>query len=227
VLADDSADARSVAADLLAQAEHGSGHERTWLITPSASLLRQVKKELERQLKILERRNLIQRALDHHGWLVHVADLDQGIACVNQLAPEHCEVMTRDAARVAERITTAGAIFLGPHSPTVLGDYLAGPSHTLPTGGAGASFSGLTVDQFQRRTSVIQYDLPALKRSLEAVRQFATIEGLDAHQRSLEVRIKKAAPRRRTARSGQRALPMLEARSKKTSQRRSPKRRRH
>ena len=81
--------------------------------------------------------------------------LDDAVALTNQLAPEHCEVMTRNPRKVSERILTAGAIFLGPWSPTVLGDYVAGPSHTLPTGGAGASFAGLTVDQFQRRTSVV------------------------------------------------------------------------
>ena len=114
--------------------------------------------------------------------------LDEGIKLANRLAPEHCEVMTKNARRVAERISTAGAIFIGPYSPTVLGDYVAGPSHTLPTGGAGSSFAGLTVDQFQRRTSLVEYDRAALKRSLAAVRKFAGIEGLDAHGISAEVR---------------------------------------
>ena len=89
--------------------------------------------------------------------------------------------MTRNARKVAEKILTAGAIFLGPWSPTVLGDYVAGPSHTLPTGGAGASFAGLTVDQFQRRTSIVEYNRAALKKALPAVKKFAEIEGLDAH----------------------------------------------
>jgi histidinol dehydrogenase len=115
--------------------------------------------------------------------------MDHAIALVNRLAPEHCEVMTRQARKVAGRITTAGAIFLGPHSPTVLGDYVAGPSHTLPTGGAGASFAGLTVDQFQRRTSVVEYSPGAVRRSLKAVLKFAEIEGLDAHGKSAAVRV--------------------------------------
>ena len=97
--------------------------------------------------------------------------------------------MTRKAAAVAARITTAGALFLGPFSPTVLGDYVAGPSHTLPTGGAGASFAGLTVDQFQRRTSVVEYDRSSLKKSLKALRKFAEVEGLDAHGRSAAIRL--------------------------------------
>ena len=96
--------------------------------------------------------------------------------------------MTRQARKVSERITTAGAIFLGNFSPTALGDYVAGPSHVLPTGGAGASFAGLTVDQFQRRTSVVEYSRASLKKSLKAVQKFAELEGLDAHGRSVTIR---------------------------------------
>ena len=119
-----------------------------------------------------------------------VATTDDAIRLANRLAPEHCEIMMRQPEQLAERITTAGALFLGNGSPTVMGDYVAGPSHTLPTGGAGASFAGLTVDQFQRRTSVVRYDRASLKKSLPAVRQFAAMEGLDAHGRSAEVRLK-------------------------------------
>ena len=189
VLADDSADARDVAADLLAQAEHGSGHERVWLVTTSARLLRSVEREIARQLPKLSRREFIQRILDSNGWLIHVRDLASGVALVNRLAPEHCEVMVQGARRVSAGITTAGALFLGGNSPTVLGDYVAGPSHTLPTGGAGRSFAGLTVDQFQRRTSVVEYGRPALRKALSAVQQFAAMEGLDAHGRSAAVRV--------------------------------------
>jgi histidinol dehydrogenase len=110
------------------------------------------------------------------------------VALANRLAPEHCEVMARGARELSRGIVTAGAIFLGRWSPTVLGDYVAGPSHTLPTGGAGASFSGLTVGQFQRRTSVVEYNRAALKKALPAVRKFAEMEGLDAHGRSAESR---------------------------------------
>jgi histidinol dehydrogenase len=110
------------------------------------------------------------------------------VAIANQLAPEHCEVMTRKAGEVNRRIVTAGAIFLGPYSPTVLGDYVAGPNHTLPTGGAGASFAGLTIDQFQRRTSVVDYNRASLRKALSAVRKFAEVEGLSAHGRSAEIR---------------------------------------
>lgn len=188
VLADDSANPRHAAADLLAQAEHGSGHERVWLVTTSGRVLKQVEREIARQLPRLARRALIEKALATNGWLVEVKTLADAVALTNELAPEHCEVLARQPARVAEGIVTAGAIFLGPWSPTVLGDYLAGPSHTLPTGGAGASFAGLTVDQFQRRTSVVQYDRVALKKSLPTIRKFAELEGLDAHGRSAEAR---------------------------------------
>jgi histidinol dehydrogenase len=191
VLADDSANPRFVAADLLAQAEHGSGHERVWLITPSARLLGAVQREIARQLPTLTRREYIERALGRSGWLIHVKSLADGVALANRIAPEHCEIHTRNPRQVARRIITAGAIFLGPWSPTVLGDYVAGPSHTLPTGGAGRSFAGLTVDQFQRRTSVVEYDRSALAKSLAAVAGFAGLEGLDAHGRSAAIRLER------------------------------------
>jgi len=187
VLADDTANAAFAAADLLAQAEHGSGHERVWLVTTSAKLLKAVEKEVARQLSKLTRNEFIQRALENT-WLIQVKSLDAGVALANQLAPEHCEVMTRSARKLSEGILTAGAIFLGTWSPTVLGDYVAGPSHTLPTGGAGASFAGLTVDQFQRRTSVVEYNRASLKKALPAVQKFAELEGLDAHGKSAETR---------------------------------------
>ena len=189
VLADDSANPSFAAADLLAQAEHGSGHERVWLVTPSARLVNSVQKEIARQLPALSRRKFIERALANNGWLIQVKTLNDGVKLVNQLAPEHCEVMTRQAQQVSKSIVTAGAIFLGSFSPTVLGDYVAGPSHTLPTGGAGASFAGLTVDQFQRRTSVVEYTRASLKKSLKAVQKFAQLEGLDAHGRSASIRL--------------------------------------
>ena len=101
--------------------------------------------------------------------------------------------MTKDNRNISRKIVTAGAIFLGAWSPTVLGDYVAGPSHTLPTGGAGASFAGLTVDQFQRRTSIVEYHRGSLKRALRAVEKFAELEGLDAHGKSAQIRF--AVPR--------------------------------
>jgi histidinol dehydrogenase len=190
VLADDTAQPQFIAADLLAQAEHGSGYERVWLVTASNTLIKAVEKEIIKQLPKQSRRDFIQRVLDRNFWLIQEPDLAAGVALANQLAPEHCEVITRDARRVSGGITTAGAIFLGNWSPTVLGDYVAGPSHVLPTSGAGASFAGLTVDQFQRRTSVVEYSRAALKKARKAVKTFAELEGLTAHGQSAEVRLK-------------------------------------
>jgi histidinol dehydrogenase len=189
VLADNSGEAKFIAADMLAQAEHGSGHERVWLVTPSVPLLAAVQKEIERQLPMLSRREFAERALKNNGCCILVKTIEQGIELANQLAPEHCEIMARQPQKLAGKVVTAGAIFLGPYSPTVLGDYVAGPSHTLPTGGAGACFAGLTVDQFQRRTSVVEYSSAALKKSLPALAKFAEVEGLDAHGRSAAVRV--------------------------------------
>ena len=166
VVADESARPDWIAADLIAQAEHGSGHERVWLVTTSSPLLRQVQREIERQLPARARSELIRSALARHGWLIQVRSLDDAAELANEIAPEHCEIMTRHPAELADKIVAAGAIFLGGWTPTVLGDYLAGPSHTLPTGGGGASFAGLTVDQFQRRTSLVQYDRAALRKSV-------------------------------------------------------------
>jgi len=190
VLADDTADPRLAAADMLAQAEHGSGRERVWLVTTSLRVLRGVERELRRQVTGLERRALIEEVLERNTWLIWVRELDQAVEVVNRLAPEHCEILTRQPARVAQGIRTAGALFLGPWSPTVVGDYVAGPSHTLPTGGAGASFAGLTVDQFQRRTSVVSYDRAALRRAWPVIQEMADREGLSAHARSAELRLR-------------------------------------
>ncbi|HTL74330.1 MAG TPA: histidinol dehydrogenase [bacterium] len=190
VLADDTANPKFAAADMLAQAEHGSGHERVWLVTTSAKILKAVEQEIAKQLPKLPRREFIKRVLANNTWLIQVPSVADAVALANQLAPEHCEVITRDVRKVSDGITTAGAIFLGNWSPTVLGDYIAGPSHVLPTDGAGASFAGLTVDQFQRRTSVVEYTKPALKKALKSVKKFAELEGLGAHGKSAEIRVR-------------------------------------
>ena len=189
ILADSSANPKFAAADLLAQAEHGSGDERVWFASNSKKLIADVQRELKRQLPALSRREFIRKALRKNGWLIHVKSINDGIALANRIAPEHCELMLRKPGQAVKALTTVGAIFVGPWAPTVLGDYMAGPSHTLPTGGAGASFAGLTVDQFQRRTSVVKYSRPALSKSIETIRTFAEMEGLDAHGRSAEIRL--------------------------------------
>jgi histidinol dehydrogenase len=158
-------------------------------VSTSLKVLNAVEKEIDRQLDDCGRREYITRALENDGWLIEVIDLQHGIDLTNELAPEHCELMVRNLKTAVKGVRTAGAIFVGGMSPTVLGDYVAGPSHTLPTGGAGRSFAGLTVDQFQRRTSVVEYNQTSLKKALPVVQKFAELEGLDAHGRSAEIRL--------------------------------------
>ena len=188
VVADNSAEPAFIAADLLAQAEHGSGYERVWLVTTSEKVLAATQVEIQKQLGGLGRGEFVHRALENGGVFVLAKDMMQAVAITNQFAPEHCELMVKNTPKVLRAIKTAGAIFLGPWTPTVVGDYLAGPSHELPTGGAGAAFAGLTVDQFQRRTSVIELSRAALAKSLPVLDAFGEVEGLAAHVASARVR---------------------------------------
>jgi len=189
VIADDTADPRFVAADMLAQAEHGSGEERVWLVTTSKRVFDQLPAEIKRQQATLPRSALTERALAKGAVCVLARNLVQTVEIANRFAPEHLEIMVKNPGSVAKKLTTAGAIFLGPWSPTVVGDYIAGPSHTLPTGGAGAAVAGLTVDQFMRRTSLIEYTPAALRKSLPTLQAFAEAEGLAAHGASARIRL--------------------------------------
>jgi histidinol dehydrogenase len=188
VVADNTAEPAFIAADLLAQAEHGSGYERVWLVTTSEKVLVATQAEIQKQIEGLDREEFVRRAFENGGICVLAKDMAQAVAITNQFAPEHCELMVKNASKVLRAIKTAGAIFLGPWTPTVVGDYLAGPSHELPTGGAGAAFAGLTVDQFQRRTSVIELSRAALAKSLPSLEAFGKAEGLGAHVASARVR---------------------------------------
>ena len=189
ILADDSADPRFIAADLLAQAEHGSGEERVWVVTTSRRMLEALPAEIARQQVTLPRSELVERVLAKGAVCVLTKNLAQAIEIANRFAPEHLEIMAKNPSSIAKKLTTAGAIFLGPWSPTVVGDYVAGPSHTLPTGGAGKAFAGLTVEQFMRRTSLIEYTPAALRKSLPALEAFADVEGLAAHGASARIRL--------------------------------------
>ncbi|MBP7949051.1 MAG: histidinol dehydrogenase [Verrucomicrobiales bacterium] len=189
VLCDASANPRFVAADLLAQAEHGHDGQ-ILLATTSAKLLRAVRTEVEKQLRTLPRAESIREILDAGCWLVEVRDLAAGIRLCNDFAPEHLSLVVENEAAVLPQIHTAGAIFLGNHSPVAAGDFVAGPSHTLPTGGAGKSFPGLTADMFQRRTSIVKLDRKALQKSAPSIVQFSHMEGLEAHGRSASIRLK-------------------------------------
>jgi histidinol dehydrogenase len=187
VLADATANPSWIAADLLAQAEHGKGSSILFL-TNSAKLLATVEAAMLLQLATLTRQQHLKGVLDHGCALILVKSLKDAVSIANDFAPEHIALATKDDDLIASQIRTAGAIFLGGWSPVAAGDFLAGPSHTLPTGGAGKSFPGLTVDMFQRRTSLIRLDEKSLKRSVPTITRFSQIEGLDAHGRSAAIR---------------------------------------
>ncbi len=191
VLADASAEPAWIAADMLAQAEHGPDSMAV-LVTPSRRLIEAVAREVDTGLATLPRREFARRSLRSGGWLVQVTSMAQGVAMANGFAPEHLSIVARDAEGIAGKIHTAGAIFLGPYSAVVAGDFLAGPSHVLPTGGAGKSFAGLTADQFQRRTSLVRFDKTSLKRSFPTIARFSAMEGLEAHRRSAAIRLGRA-----------------------------------
>ncbi|OGV71240.1 MAG: histidinol dehydrogenase [Lentisphaerae bacterium RIFOXYB12_FULL_65_16] len=188
IIADSSADPAFVAADMLSQAEHGSGREQALLATTAFGLIPAVVEELKRQSATLSRSDTVRRVLAKGVFLVHVRSLEQAAELANRYAPEHLEIMTDRPERVARRVTAAGAIFLGPWTPEPVGDFVAGPSHVLPTGGSAHFFSGLTVEQFYRRTSVVRYNRTALLRELPHIEEFARAEGLDAHGRSAALR---------------------------------------
>lgn len=188
VLADDSANPAFVAADLLAQAEHDPVSLVT-LVTPSATLIQDVEKEVQKQKAFLSRVHIVDQVLENGTVFVQTKDLEQGVALANAYAPEHLSLICENEAQWLPAIRTAGAIFIGNHSPVAAGDFLAGPSHELPTGGAGKSFAGLTVDQFQRRTSVVKLDAAAIEQSAPVVETFCAVEGLDAHARSATIRV--------------------------------------
>jgi histidinol dehydrogenase len=187
VIADQDARPDWIAADLLAQAEHGPD-SLIGLLSDSAELLAEVRSALEGQAAELRRQSQLAPVLEDGAFFCLTRDLDQAVEIANAFAPEHLAICTAEPDALAARIRTAGAIFLGGWSPVTGGDFLAGPSHTLPTNGGAKSFAGLTVDQFQRRTSVIRFSEDSLRRSLETIQAFSDVEGLDAHGRSAAIR---------------------------------------
>ncbi len=187
-LADSSGEASFIAADMLAQAEHG-GDSVMGFITDSEKLLNEVKTEVDSQIKELSRQSQLKGALKQGAWMILVEKIEDGIDIVNAFAPEHLSLIVRREKTLLPKVKTAGAVFLGNYSPVAVGDFLAGPSHELPTGGAGKSFPGLTVDQFQRRTSIVRLDKASIAKSAPIVEAFARVEGLDAHGRSASIRV--------------------------------------
>jgi len=189
VLADGTVPAAWVAADLLSQAEHGSGWEKSLLATPSRAFAEEVKKEMLAQTETLSRKALIRRVFDRDGVLIAVTPtLADGLELVNRFAPEHFEIMCKDAPRLMKGVRSAGAVFAGAWTPESAGDFVAGPSHVLPTGGAANMFNGLTPDDFRRRHSFVAFTRGDLAETVPTIAAFAQVEGLDAHGRAASIR---------------------------------------
>ncbi len=189
VLADGSVDPRWVAADLLSQAEHGSGWEKSLLATPSRAYAERVLAELKAQTATLSRRAMVERVIDRGGILFAVTPtLEEGLELVNRFAPEHFEIMCRDALKLMRGVRAAGAVFCGPWTPESAGDFVAGPSHVLPTGGAANMFNGLTPDDFRRRHSYVAFTKADLAETKPTIEAFAEVEGLDGHGRAATIR---------------------------------------
>ncbi|MBL8824477.1 MAG: histidinol dehydrogenase [Planctomycetia bacterium] len=186
VLADDSADPSLVALDLIAQAEHSPG--ASLLITWSSSLADQVKTKLEYHLNSLSRSELINESLERFGAIIVARDEDEAITLTNSIAPEHLHIQTRQCDEHADRITNAGAIFLGPHTPVAVGDYAAGPSHVLPTGGTARFAHGLNANDFLKPMSIVKLDQTGLDQMADSIETIAAIEGLTGHAKSVSDR---------------------------------------
>ncbi len=198
VLADETTNPEWAALDLLAQAEHGSGRERIFCASPSLRVLRRIHAAVEEGARRHPSHAALRRVLREGAAWIHVKNREGLADAANHLAPEHLQIMTRQPRELAARIRTAGGIFLGNRTPTVLGDFAAGPSHTLPTSGAGRAFSGLRTADFMRRTSLVEYTDAALIRAAPTVAAFATAEKLPLHGESLAARVPRS-PRRRKA----------------------------
>jgi hisD: histidinol dehydrogenase len=187
VLADETANPRYVAADLLSQAEHDEMASAI-LITTSDELAKKVSEEVDKFVEVLSRKEIIEKSLENYGYILVAEDMDEAIDAVNDIASEHMEIVTRDPFSVMTKIKNAGAIFIGEYSSEPLGDYFAGPNHVLPTNGTAKFFSALSVDDFIKKSSIISYSREALERIHTDIEQFAECEKLTAHANSIKVR---------------------------------------
>ena len=187
IIADDRANPSFVASDLLSQAEHAPGI--SILVTFSESLVKQVKIELKQQISKLKRHEDTRKCLDKFGVMILTRNIDECVEIANALAPEHVQIMTQNPRTVLSGIKHAGAIFLGAYTPVAVGDYIAGPSHVLPTSGTARYSSGLSVNDFLKRSSVITYSRSALKEAYKDVTEISEAEGLNAHTRSVQIRL--------------------------------------
>lgn len=187
IVADESADPKFLAADLMSQAEHDKLASAI-LLTTSEELAKRTAAELERQMQTLSRREIIERSIDDFGAIIVCGNLDEAIDFANELAPEHLEMAVKNPMEYIGRVDNAGSVFLGHFAPEPLGDYFAGPNHVLPTGGTARFFSPLSVDSFVKKSSFIYFNEPALRQAREDITAIARAEGLDAHAHSIEVR---------------------------------------
>ena len=187
VLADETANPRYIAADLLSQAEHDE-LASSILVTTSRDLAEKVSDQIDIFLDELPRRDIMEKSLEKYGYLLVAKDMDEAIEITNDIATEHLEIMTKDPFMVMAKIKNAGAIFIGEYSSEPLGDYMAGPNHVLPTNGTAKFFSPLSVDDFVKKSSVISYSKEALEAVHKDVITFADSEGLYAHANSIAVR---------------------------------------
>ena len=187
VLADETANAHYVAADLLSQAEHDEMASAI-LITTSTELAQNVEKEIEGYLKVLSRKEIIEKSLENFGYILIAEDMDEAIEAANEIASEHMEIVTKNAFEVMMKVRNAGAIFIGEYSSEPLGDYFAGPNHVLPTNGTAKFFSALSVDDFIKKSSIVYYSRTALQEIHKDIIQFASSEQLTAHANSNAVR---------------------------------------
>ncbi|MBU5332333.1 histidinol dehydrogenase [Anaerocolumna aminovalerica] len=187
VLADESANPRFVAADLLSQAEHDE-LASSILITTSKELAEKVSEEVDKFVAQLSRKEIIQKSLDNYGYILLTDTLEEAIETANEIASEHLEIVTKDPFHVMTKIKNAGAIFLGEYSSEPLGDYFAGPNHVLPTNGTAKFFSPLSVDDFIKKSSIIAYSKEALEPIYKDIVKFANAEGLTAHANSISIR---------------------------------------
>ncbi len=190
VLADETANPRYVAADLLSQAEHDELASAI-LVTTSEELAKKVSSEIDEFLKTLSRKEIIQKSLDNYGHILIAENLEEAIEAANEIASEHLEIVTRDPFQVMTKIRNAGAIFIGEYSSEPLGDYFAGPNHILPTNGTAKFFSPLSVDDFVKKSSIVYYSREALEEVHEDIIRFAKAEQLTAHANSIQVRFEK------------------------------------
>ncbi|HLQ43290.1 MAG TPA: histidinol dehydrogenase, partial [Planctomycetaceae bacterium] len=176
-----------VASDLISQAEHSPGS--SVLITWHAPLIEAVRAELTKQLSRLPRGDLARRSLEDYGALILAKDANDACRLSDQLAPEHLHISTADPDAILVQVQNAGAIFLGHHTPVAVGDYVAGPSHVLPTGGTARFANGLCANDFLKRSSVIEYNAAALAAAADDIRRMAHVEGLTAHSASVDIRL--------------------------------------